>query len=145
MEITVRKVLKYSLLPGIVPRTKDFFTSGFSYVSLFMALAFRAADLLPANHPYLISTNFGRFGIRQVLAEARRNLVFRRENTDQIVIYYTIQLGIFLIFMEFVMLALSLTAHTAHAGTFGAWVGQFFGTTAMGPSGDVAFILLDHV
>ncbi len=152
MEISTGKVLKYTLLPGIVPRMSELFSSGFSHVSLFMALAFRTADLLPPNHPYLNPANTGRFSIRQVLSEARRNLVFRRENLDQIIMYYTVMTGIFLIFSQFVFLAFSLTLHAANATSFpnarrnfGLWVGQFFGPPAAGTAGDVAFILLDRV
>jgi conjugal transfer/type IV secretion protein DotA/TraY len=154
MGVSAGKVLKYTLLPGIVPRTTELFASGFSHVSLFMALAFRIADLLPPNHPYLNPANTGRFGIRQVLSEARRNLVFRRENLDQIIMYYTIMIGLFLIFTQFVMLIFSLTLHAANATSFpnavgfGPWIGQFFGISSdpvYSPNGDVAFIMLDRI
>ncbi len=149
MEITRKQVVKYALLPGVIPRTKDLFATGFTNVSSFMAQAFSAADLLPPNHPYLNPSNAGRFGIRQVMAEARRNLVFRRENIDQVVIYYAMMAGLFLLFFQFVMLALALTVHTAQAAswmetapTFDIWLGHFFVTP--NPQGDIAFMLLDR-
>lgn len=142
MEITRRQVLKYTLLPGIMPRTTEMFSSGFSYISTFMAQALSASDLLPPNHPYLNPANTGRFGIRHVMAEARRNLVFRRENVDQIVIYYAMMAGLFILFFQFVMLTMALSVQAANAAAFGPWMGQFFVTP--NPEGDIAFLLLDR-
>jgi conjugal transfer/type IV secretion protein DotA/TraY len=150
MEVTTGKILKYAILPGILPRTQEFFSSGFSHVAAFTALALRAADLLPYNHPYLNPANMGRYGTRQALAEARRQLVFRRENIDQVIIYHIIMIGVFLVFFQFFMLALSFSFQAAHATTafgssnlFGPYLGTFFVTP--NPRGDIAFMFLDWV
>jgi len=118
--------------------------SGFFHLAIFIACAFRSVRLLPAGHPYLSYEHAGRFGIRHVLAEARRNLVFKRENTDQIIIYYTLIVGIFLAFFQFFVLIMSFTAQSAYAGGITpAYLSQLFSTP--NASDDVAFILLDMV
>lgn len=144
MAVTLRKALKYSLLPGILPRIVRLFSSGFSHFSLYIACVFRSVRLLPAGHPYLSGDNIGRFGIRHVLAEARRNLVYSRQNIDQIIIYYTILLGIFLMGFQFFMMILSVLAQTAHAGGISpAYLSQFFSTADA--SNDIAFVLMDMI
>ena len=150
MTVKVGTVLKYSLLPGIVPRVTGFFSSGFSHLALYMACAFRSVRLLPPGHPYLSAANAGRYGIRHVLAEGHRHLVYKKENIDQIIIYYTLLFGIFLFVLQFAMLLFSYFAGTAHAGPFAAYVGSFFTTpvtarAAGSGSNDIAFILMDYV
>ncbi|HEY8191448.1 MAG TPA: hypothetical protein VIG74_03405, partial [Alphaproteobacteria bacterium] len=115
-----------------------------------MACVFGMVRLLPPGHPYLSRDNASRFGIRHVLAEARRNLVFKKENIDQIIIYYTLVGGIFLLFMQFAMLGLSFTMHAAHATLLTpADTMARFGVLSMfatpNANNDVAFILMDYV
>ena len=55
------------LLPGIIPRVKDLYESGFGWVAHMMAMVYASVRLLPANHPYLDPKNIGRFGIRHVI------------------------------------------------------------------------------
>lgn len=149
MTVGTGKVLKYALLPGILPRVTGFFSSGFAHLALYMACAFRAARLLPPGHPYLSVENAGRYGIRHVLSEARRHLVFRRENIDQIIIYYTIIAGFFLMLFQFGMISVSASMQAAHAaGITPANLVNYFttpGPAAPGPNYDIAFILLDYV
>lgn len=143
MAFNTRSTLKYMLLPEVLPRIRDFTTSGFYYVSLCIALAFARCGLLPTNHPYLNPTNAGRFTLRQVLAEGRRHLVFRRENADQVIIYYAVTGGLFLLFMQALFLLLTLMVHHAHAGAVSEWYAKFFITP--NPANDIAFRLLDYV
>lgn len=145
-----KQTLKYFLLPGVVPRVGRFFSSGFSHVALYMASVFGMVRLLPPGHPYLIQDNVSRFGIRHVLAEARRNLVFSRANIDQVIVYYTLLIGIFLLFMQFAMLGLSFTMQAAYAtiitpvDTMNRF-GVAFMLTTPDATNDVAFILMDYV
>ena len=84
------KVLKYSTLPGFIPRIGALFSSGFVHISYLMAVIYGALRLLPPNHPYLNPANRGRFGIRHVIAEAANNLVFSKKNLDQIIVFFTV-------------------------------------------------------
>ena len=43
--------LKYTFLPQIGPRLSTLLSSGFGYLALFMAMAYRGVRLLPADHP----------------------------------------------------------------------------------------------
>src|SRR5688572_25023336 len=129
MGIPVGRVLKYSLLPGIIPRTVDFVSSGFSHIAVFIACVFCTVRLLPPSHPYLNPANTGRFGIRHVLGEARKNLVFDKRNIDQVLIYYIILLGFAIIFLQILLLVAALTVKIALAGppaTVGDWWRMFF-------------------
>ena len=156
MKITVKKVLKFTLLPGIIPLLRDLFTTGFGQIAAFMAQIYAATRLLPANHPYLNPANQGRFGIRHVVAAAAGNLKFKRENTDQIAVFFLLLTGIVVLFLQFMFLFLSFFMHSAHAGLFPVNMptsfNGYFGTptpTAQGEAGtagnDLAFILLDRV
>ena len=63
-------------MPEIGPRIHSLFMSGFGYIPYFIASIYQMVGLLPNNHPYLYSSNIGRYGIRHVVAEAARNLKF---------------------------------------------------------------------
>ncbi len=142
MNITTRKALRTVLLPGILPRVRDLFGSGFSYLSLFIAQVFFAVRLLPANHPYLNHANTGRFGIRHVISEARRNLVFKWDRLDQIIVFFLIIIGIFMLLGQFALLVFALFTQAAHA-SLAAYYASFF-VTAL-PNNDIAFMTLDRV
>ncbi|MBI4031679.1 MAG: DotA/TraY family protein, partial [Proteobacteria bacterium] len=138
------QIIKYAALPGLLPRAGRLFFSGFSHIAMYMAAAFHAARLLPYNHPYLRADSIGRYGMRHVLMEARRNLVIKRENIDQVIIYYAVLGGIFLLFAQFLILGFSLFSGAAHAsGITPAFLQQFFSTP--NATDDVAFVLLDLV
>lgn len=140
--IGARQILKYTLLPGIVPLFRDLVSSGFSHVSYYIAQIFRASGLLPPLHPYLHPLNAGKFGIRHVLAEARRNLKFRKENTDQIIIFFAVLLGIVILGMQMALLLAAVFVETAHAALPTSFAG-FFGTAQ--PLNDLAFVMMDRV
>ena len=69
-----KTVAKYMILPGIMPRLRDFFENGFTWLAVLMASIYSTVRLLPQDHPYLNPENKGRFGIRHVIAEAANNL-----------------------------------------------------------------------
>lgn len=137
-----RKTIAYVTLPGIWPRLKVLFAAGFSYVSYFMALVLNMVRLLPDNHPYLNYMNFGRFGLHHVLWQAWKNLEFKRQNTDQIIIFFTLAVGVVLLFLQIVMFALALTVPVAQAG-IGYEFTRFFVTEH--PEDDLAFMFMDRV
>ncbi len=149
MAITKGKVIKYALLPGIIPRIFAFATSGFSYLAYYMALVYSMVRLLPMGHPYLDSRNIGKFGLRHVIAQASNNLVFSRKNIDQIIIFFTILLGLGLIFVQFILLAIAIFTYQ-DAFALGVPIKDLFTnpnalTNSQGPKQDLAFIILDKV
>ena len=150
---TRNEILKYTLLPGFIPRILAFFRSGFVHVAYMMAVIYGNVRLLPQNHPYLQPENIGRFGIRHVIAEASNQLVFTRNNLDQIIIYFTILAGLILLFLQFALLIVSIMATQP---AFALAVTDLFNnppgggvtnaaTGARGPEQDIAFIILDRI
>jgi conjugal transfer/type IV secretion protein DotA/TraY len=137
-------VIRYTLLPGVVPRLKDFARNGFGWLALLMAYIYACVKLLPANHPYLQPDNFGRYGVRHVIVEAANRLKMRRENIDQIVIFFVLLAGFVLLVMQFIVLGLSFVIHPALAGPVApnGFAGFF---TTPNPTTDIAYELLDKV
>lgn len=142
MNNMTRKTVAYVMLPAIWPRLKALFASGFSYVSYFMALVLNMIRLLPDNHPYLNAMNFGRFGLHHVLWQAWKNLEFKRQNIDQIIIFFTLLAGVVILFLQIIMFALALAMPVAQAG-IGDEFARFFVT--QNPEDDLAFMFLDRV
>jgi len=140
MGVTVGHAFKYALLPGIIPRIFAFLSSGFSHIAFYMAHVYRSVRLLPDGHAYLNPANAGKYGIRHVVFEAKRHLVFSRENIDQIIIFFALLAGIIVLFMQFALLIGGLFAAPANAG-MGAYYASFFVTQQ--PEYDLAFRLLD--
>ena len=113
MVLTKRKILKYALLPGVFPRVYGFLTTGFYHMACLVAVIYQNFGLLPAGHPYTNPQNFGRFGLRHVVAEASNNLVFSRQNIDKVIVFFTILLGLILLFLQFFLLAFSFVIYPA--------------------------------
>ncbi|MBI4030130.1 MAG: DotA/TraY family protein [Proteobacteria bacterium] len=142
MNVTTKQVIKYVTLPAILPRLRELFASGFRFVAFFMAQIYRSMRLLPPGHPYLLPANMGRFGIRHVMVEAGRNLKFRRENADQVIVYFLIMFGLVLLFFQFAMLLMAATTGIAQAAMPTNFAGFFLSPTA---THDVAYVMLDRV
>ncbi len=147
---TSRGILKKTLLPGIIPRILSLFKSGFVQMAYCIALVYANVRLLPPNHPYLNPQNIGSFGIRHVIAEAANNLVFKRQNIDQIFIFFLIMAGFVLIIMQFGLLAIALLAEQPALALGILNVTELFenpntATGSQGPAQDIAFILMDRV
>lgn len=152
--------VKYTLFPGIVPRFAELFKSGFAFVASFLAVIYGNVGLLPKNHPYLQQRNFGRYGVRHVFAEAGRNIVFKRENIDHIIIYFVTLAAIVLIVLQIILLLFAFLYHPAFAagpdyrflidGTGTPRIPTFYNFFALtppghGPEQDIAFVVLDKV
>ncbi len=134
--VKTKDVLAYVTMPRIVPRVKELFSSGFSYVSFWMAHIYLMVRLLPPHHPYLLKENVGRYGVRHVIAEASRNLKFSRNNIDQILVYFGLLGGVVMLVMQFVLLVYVV---------FISPVMAFSWFETVNPTQDVAFNLLDRV
>lgn len=139
---TKKQAIKYAVLPGLKHRINDLFMTGFQYIPFFIGLVYQSVRLLPPAHPYANPQNIGRFGIRHVLAEAASNIVISRKNIDQVVLYFTILLGLVIASIQFCLLFFSLIFQPAMAAMPGNFAG-FFVTPA--PAQDLAYILLDLV
>lgn len=139
--IKKRKIAGYFLLPGLLPRVWDLLSSGFSHLALMIAVIYRNVGLLPAGHPYLKPANFGKFGVRHVVAEASTSVVYDRQHVDKVIIHFTIIAGIVLLVMQICVVILSLFALPVFASP---WTNTFL-TTPLGPEQDMAFIVLDRV
>jgi len=152
MALTTRSVLKYTLLPGLLPRLRNLFGAGFAHISYLMALIYSSVRLLPADHPYLNSANFGRFGIRHVIAEAANNLKFEKRYADQILIFGLILIALILLFGQFIILGLSIMNQPALAADTPGALGYFLdyltipsSYTDFGPQNDIAMVIMDRV
>ncbi|MCK5384078.1 MAG: DotA/TraY family protein [Alphaproteobacteria bacterium] len=102
--IKARDVIAYATMPRVIPRIKDFFASGFGYVSFLMAQVFSIVRLLPNGHPYLMPENIGRYGFRHVIAQASKNLTFSYKNIDQIIVFFAVLSGIVILIIQIALL-----------------------------------------
>lgn len=153
--LTAGKVIKYTLLPGFLPRLHAFFANGFMHVAYTIAIVYHSVRLLPDNHPYLNPANMGRYGIRHVITEAANNLVISRRNADQVIVFFTILAGIIMLVLQvgLMVMALFATPALAAATPIVYTLNNILGVTSIyghgGNTGnvsqDVAFILLDRV
>ena len=140
------RVAKYVLLPQVLPRIAALFLSGFDYFAFFMAQVYRGVRLLPASHPYLNPAEIGNFSIPDAIGAAGRNLVYRKENIDQIIIYYVILLGLVLLVLQALFMAVSLAAPQAMALSWSYYFGtELSNGLPQKSTQDLAFILLDRV
>ena len=144
--ITRKQFINYAVFPGLRPRLRELFASGFHYIPYFIALVYQAVRLLPAGHPYTNPANLGRFGIRHVIAEAANNIVLSRKNIDQILLFITILFGLMIIFIQFSLFGLSLLFQPvmAAASMPTSFSGFFVTPPGQAPQ-DLAFIMLDFV
>lgn len=153
--LSTGKVLKYTLLPGFLPRLHAFFATGFMHVAYMIAIVYHSVRLLPDGHPYLNPANIGRYGMRHVIAEAANNLVFARRNIDQIIVFFAILAGAIMLMLQVVLLVMAVLAPAAMAGIAPAdvtlnnilGVESIFGHGSNLGNGeqDIAFIILDRV
>ena len=149
MEITKGKVLKKALLPEYWPRLRELFGSGFGNLSYLMAVVYNTVRILPNKHPYLSPDNKGKFTIRQVIAEASNNLVFKKENIDQIIVFFSIIAALIILVVQIFLLAISFVVSTSFAQALPARFSDFddiliFFQTP-NPDEDIAFQLMNLV
>lgn len=134
--ISAGKAIGYATLPGIFPRVRSLFFSGFGNLAYFIALTYSMVRLIPGHHPYLNPQNIGQYGIRHVVAAAMHELKFDLKHIDQIVVFFALLAGIAALLMFVVALvAFVLVSPVMATG--------FFVTSA--PQHDIAFMMLDRV
>ncbi|MCK5384076.1 MAG: DotA/TraY family protein [Alphaproteobacteria bacterium] len=124
MAVTTTRFVQYSVFPGIWPRIKGLLGSGLSFLSGTLAVVYFNLGLLPTNHPYLSKQNYGRFGVRHVVAAAGKNLTFSWRHTDQIVLYFTILIGLVILSLQFIIVVISILFY-AKAFAVGTVLGAY--------------------
>lgn len=143
VDVTKKDVFKYAFLPQVAPRLKELVASGFQNLAHAMALAYRAAGLLPDNHPYLRISASERYGISDVLIEASKNLVFDFKNIDKVIIFFALIAGLIILGFQFAILFITLMVRPATAANMPSNYGEFFDTKNR--TDDIALRLLDSV
>ena len=156
IDIKKRDIAAYALLPGVLPRMRQLFGSGFGWIAYMIALVFQATRLLPPHHPYLKTENQGQYNIIHVLRAAGANIEFKWRNIDQIAIFGVVIGGILLFIGQVLMLIFYYVLGVAHAQGVGnsAGIGINAGGGGGGspglfetinPQSDAAFMMLDYV
>lgn len=139
--VKAKTILGILLLPRIIPRAKALFASGFGYIAFLMATIYGAVRLLPPNHPYLNPSNIGRFGIRHAIGEAANNLVLRKQNADQVFIFFALLVGVIILLVQLAMILYIFVIQPAFAGSIFLTPNPPSG----GPVTDMSFVVLDQV
>jgi len=142
--LTGKQIMGYMGMPRFKARLEDLFLTGFQFVAYFMALVYGAVKLLPKDHPYTLIQNKGKFGIHHVIAEAANNLVLKKENADQILLFIIMLVGIVLIFVQIILLLAAMFMNPVFAGMPTNFAG-FFLTPAATETTDIAHIMMDLV
>ncbi len=150
--ITAGSVVKYMVLPRILPRLAEFISTGFKTFAFFMACVLSTIRLIPASHEYLRPHNIGKFGIIQVLAAAANNLEFRKDKADQIIIFGIVVTALALLALQIFTLLVTFVMTPAFAqianvfDPYPAFVPAGAGV-GVGADGryDIAMILLDRI
>lgn len=143
MAITRKQVLKTVLLPGVFPRVKELFGSGFGSLAYLIALVYNTVRILPNNHPYLRSEMVGQYSIRQVIVEAANHIHPSKKNIDQIIIFFAVIAALIIMFIQFILLIIAMIIPKANAASMPTEISDFFVTPS--PKDDIAYRLLDLV
>lgn len=121
-------VMRYMLMPQVVPRLGDFYNAGFGQLAYFIALVYRAVNILPADHPIMRRADKKHLGVREVLAAAAAELKFTRGNIDKIIIYFAVLIGLLMLGIQFFILLAYVMMHPAFAGNIPTTYAGFFAT-----------------
>ncbi|PZO87910.1 MAG: hypothetical protein DI626_02960 [Micavibrio aeruginosavorus] len=143
LNINAKSAIKYAVLPGILPRLRDFATSGFGFLAFLFANVFGGVRILPPGHRFLKQENMGKFGVIAVIREAADHIQLNRKNIDKIVIFGILLSAVILLALQFLLLVLALMTGRAFAETQGAAFDSIFVTKY--PTSDIAFLLLDYI
>ncbi len=136
--------MRYAVLPGLLPRIKSLFFTSFHYLGFYIALVYAVVKLIPRNHPYLLSANIGKFGIRHVVAAASQNLRFSWRHIDQVIVFFGILASLGILLLYFLGMVFFVLANPAFAGPFGGLLGGSPFETGQ-PFNDIAFMMMDRV
>ena len=140
-----RGLFRYIAMPEIGPRIHSLFMGGFGYIPYFIASIYQMVGLLPNNHPYLYSSNIGRYGIRHVVAEAARNLKFSWKTIDQVILFVAVLAGLVIFAMQLFAMMAVIVLQPAMAFPFNNWTDFFYIDEVAYRRQDLAYIMLDMV
>ena len=142
-DIDKSKIAKAVLLPGIIPRLKDLFTSPLIFLAYGYAYLFSLVRLLPENHPYLQKQNFGKYGLFQVLGAASEKIEFNLQNIDRVIAYFAVIASLFIMMILGVLSLLFIVLNSAWAQNPvpPANLAALISTPA--PANDIALMMLD--
>lgn len=135
--------MRYVFLPQVLPRLHNLFGTGFGHLALFIALVYRAVNILPANHPILMPENRHLLGVRNVLAAASAELKFTRSEIDKIIIYFAVLIGLVIMVVQVFALLGVVMLNPAFATTMPTTYAEFFATPQY--TTDVAYRILNMV
>ncbi|PZO86798.1 MAG: hypothetical protein DI626_05530 [Micavibrio aeruginosavorus] len=141
--ITQGQVLRIVVLPGIFPRLKRLFSSGFFMLPYFVMLVFNTVRIIPDGHPFLRSENIGKYSLIKALSEAATHVPFNKQNADKVFFFTMILSGIVMLFMQVFLCILAIFTLPARAES-GVDYSKFF-SNPNDPKADIAFRLLDLV
>lgn len=88
-----KSYLHYGFNPQIGKRLKDI-GYHFGHFAYLFAMIYGAVRLIKPNHPTLNPANIGKFGFRDVISAAAENVTMKRENIDQILVFFTVLFGL---------------------------------------------------
>jgi len=142
MNISKRKIAKRFLLPEVLPRVNDLLGSPFQYLAVLLAHLYAMLRLLPQDHPYLTAGKQS-LTVREVLREASSHLKFQWRYLDQIIIYFSVLVGIVLFVVQFILMFIAIFVSTASAASIPDTVEGFFNVNNV--EEDLAFRILDLV
>ena len=123
-------------MPGIFPRLKDLFFSGFGTVTQLVGIICFMAGLLPKNHPCFSKEKRNEYGLIRILAASADNIELKWKNIDKILVFAliicaTLMIGLYLLGLVFFLLSSPSFATSMFV-------------TAL-PNDDIAFMMLDKV
>jgi conjugal transfer/type IV secretion protein DotA/TraY len=108
-------IARHVLLPGILPRFRHLFASGFEHLAVFIASVFLAVRILPPQHRFFQSRIKGSYGVLDVLIEGARHVKWDRDHLDQCLIYFVLLTGYILLIFQFIALLVTLMSGAAIA------------------------------
>lgn len=138
---TGRKIASFLFLPGFLPQIRELARGKFGYLAFLIANIYQIVRILPKNHPYTKPQNIGKFGLRQVIAEAANHIKMERENIDQIVIFFAVLAGLILMVAQFISFLFFI--FMGHAWAQPAEAESLFIT--QNPNEDVAFYMIREI
>lgn len=113
--INKKEIIRYALLPQIVPRVRKLVRGGSNDLPYYILSAFNAVGIIPNNDPSLRPENHGRYSIFGAMAVAANHITFNRKNIDKIGIFAVILSGIVMMLMQVLLCILALFAAPAYA------------------------------
>jgi len=146
-QIQPKTIIRYALLPGIIPRLKKLLGSGLDYIPYFIVVVFNTLRIIPSDHPYMRRTSQGRFSVFQALAVAADHITFDRKNIDKVAIFFTVITGLVMLILQFILFIITIFTGRAFAydgpGQGPTTFGEFFNNP--NPGTDIAYQILNMV